>query len=244
MLKEGPAKKVSVYVSEDQQYHGQSLYAAILDLLFYRGVSGATVTRGVAGFGGDHHLHTTRVLRLAENLPMKIEFIDSPEKVEEILPKLYKLAGTGLIEVQDTRILKPSAPSQGKSEMEPAPHLRIEGKAKMMRIYVGESDRWRDKPLHEALVEALRANDIAGVTVYRGIMGYGANRRIRKEAPLGLSQDAPIMLSVVDGEEKLRHLLPLLDEMVHHGLVVLSDVDLIKYTHDYRRAERRMETRP
>ncbi len=109
MLKQGPAKRVTIYVSEDQQYHGQSVYAAILDFLFYRGVSGATVTRGIAGFGADHHLHTTRILRLTENLPMKIEFIETPEKVEELLPKVYDMAGTGLIEVQDTTIVKPSA---------------------------------------------------------------------------------------------------------------------------------------
>ncbi len=72
----GPAKKVSIYVGEDQDYHGHALYAAILDYLFYRGVSGANVVRGIAGFGADHKLHTTRILRLTENLPVKIEFIE------------------------------------------------------------------------------------------------------------------------------------------------------------------------
>ena len=87
MLKAGPAKKVSIYVGEDHQYHGQSLYSAILDFLFYRGISGASVTRGVAGFGADHHLHTTRIEALTQDLPMKVEFIESSEKVEEVLPK-------------------------------------------------------------------------------------------------------------------------------------------------------------
>src|SRR5271163_3804973 len=87
MLKPGPAKKVSIYVGEDHQYHGQSVYAAILNFLFYHGISGASVARGIAGFGADHHLHTTRIERLTENLPIKIEFIESPEKVDELLPK-------------------------------------------------------------------------------------------------------------------------------------------------------------
>jgi PII-like signaling protein len=242
MLKAGPAKKVSIYVGEDHQYHGHSLYAAILDFLFYRGISGANVTRGIAGFGADHHLHTMRIERLTENLPIKIEFVESPEKIEELLPKLQDMAGTGLIEIQDTNVVKPSASE--KHEPQPTmPSLRREGKAKLMRIFVGENDKWHDKPLYKALVESMRANDIAGVTVYQGILGYGANRRMHKDTALHLSHDRPIMLSVVDVEEKLRSFFPVLDEMVQQGLVVFSDVDVVKYTHNYREGERRKEGR-
>jgi PII-like signaling protein len=77
----------------------------------------------------------------------------------------------------------------------------------------------------------MRANDIAGVTVYRGILGYGAHRRIHKDRTLHLSHDCSIMLSAVDTEEKLRSFLPLVDQMVEEGLVVLSDVDIIKYSY-------------
>lgn len=243
MLKQGPAKKVCIYVSEDRQYHGNAVYAAILDFLFYRGVSGATVIRGISGFGADHHMHTTRILRLTEDLPIKIEFIEEEAKVQALLPKLFEMAGTGLIDVQDTEIIKPAGPSRGQSKPTKEPTLKIEGKAKHMRIYIGEQDRWKDKPLHEALIESLRANDIAGVTVYEGIAGYGANRRVHKEKAFGLSKDRPIMLSVVDSEEKIRQYLPILDDMIGAGLVVLSDVDIIKYTHDYKKADRRKEPR-
>jgi PII-like signaling protein len=218
------------------------VYAAILDYLFFHKVAGATVTRGIAGFGADHHLHTTRILRLTENLPVKIEFIETPEKLNEILPKLHEMAGTGLIELQDTTIVKPSTP-QKQPAGEKVPAMKHEGKAKLMRVYVGENDKWNGKPLYEALVESLRAHDIAGVTVYRGILGYGANRRIRADSTLSLSHDRPIMLSVVDTEDRLRAFLPTLDGMVRQGLVVLSDVDIIKYTHNYQTEERRKETR-
>lgn len=243
MLQAGPAKKVTIYVGEDQQYHGTALYTAIVDFLFFRRVAGATVTRGLAGFGADHHLHTTRILRLTENLPIKIEFVESAAKVEEVLPKLYEMAGSGLIEIQDTTILKPNTPGMKAAGAPAGPALRTEGTAKLMRIYIGESDRWHHKPLHEALVQACRANDIAGVTVYRGLMGYGAHGKLHKESALGVSHDLPILLSIIDNEEKLRGLLPLLDEMIQQGLVVLSDVDVIKYTHDYVAAERRKEVR-
>ncbi len=112
-----------------------------------------------------------------------------------------------------------------------------------MRIYVGENDKWNGKPLYEAIVSGLRAHDIAGVTVYRGILGYGANRRIHKDAALSLSHDRPILLSIVDTEEKMRAFMPVLDQMVQQGLVVLSDVDVINYTHDYEKSDRRQESR-
>ncbi len=237
MLKAGPAKKVSIYVGEDHQYHGHSLYSAILDFLFYRGISGANVVRGIAGFGADHHMHTMRIERLTENLPIKIEFIESPEKVEELLPKLHEMVGTGLIEVQDTNVFKASEVSKKQGSQPAVTPLRSEGKAKLMRIFIGENDKWHDKPLHKALVESMRANDIAGVTVYQGILGYGANRRIHRDTALHLSHDRPIMLSVVESEEKLRAFSRILDDMVQQGLVVLSDVDIIKYAHNLRKDE-------
>ncbi|HUJ95439.1 MAG TPA: DUF190 domain-containing protein [Terriglobales bacterium] len=244
MLKAGAAKKVSIYVGEDQQYHGHSVYAAILDFLFYRGVSGATIVRGIAGFGADHHIHTTRLMELAQNLPVKIEFIETAERVEELMPKLRELAGSGLIEIQDTTVIKPAQTSKRQPQTEPIHPLKTEGKAKLMRIFFGENDKWQGKPLQEALVEALRANEIAGVTVYRGILGYGANRRIHKDKTLSLSHDRPITLAVIDTEAKLAAFVPVLDQMLQQGLVVLSDVDVIKYTHDYKNTERRQEIRP
>jgi PII-like signaling protein len=106
MLSPGPGKKVGIYVGEDQQYHGHALYAAILDYLFSRGVSDANAVRSIAGFGADHKMHTARILDLTQNLPVKIEFIESAEKVDELLPKLREMVQIGLIEMQDTVVIK------------------------------------------------------------------------------------------------------------------------------------------
>jgi len=228
MLTPGPAKRVTVYVGEDVHHHGEPLYLAVLNYLFYHGVSGATVTKGVAGFGADHHMHTARILELSENLPVKIEFIERADTLDSLLPKLLQMVGEGLVEIQDTTILKAATAGARKP---PLPRVTLQGKAKLIRIFVGEDDKWRGKHLYEAIVESLRANDIAGVTVYRGIAGYGAHRRFHREKRLALSSDLPIMLSVIDEEAKIRAYLPILEQMVQEGLVVLSDVDVIKYTH-------------
>jgi PII-like signaling protein len=228
MLTPGPAKKVTIYVGEDVRHHGEPLYLALLNYLFYHGVSGATVTKGVAGFGADHHLHTARILEVSENLPVKIEFVERSDKLDELLPKLLQIVGEGLVEIQDTTILKAATATGHETVL---PHVALRGKAKLMRIYVGADDKWRGKPLHDAIVESLRANDIAGATVYRGICGYGAHRRFHKEKRTSLSSDLPIMLSVIDEEGKIQKYLPVLEQMMEEGLVVLSDVDVIKYTH-------------
>ena len=117
MLTAGPGKKVGIYVAEDQQYHGSAAYAAVLDFLFFHGVAGATVTRGIAGFGADHHLHTDRLVDLATRLPVKVEFIETAEKVETLLPKLQDMVGTGLIEMHDTTIVKPAEKKHKKDEL-------------------------------------------------------------------------------------------------------------------------------
>ena len=110
-------------------------------------------------------------------------------------------------------------------------HEKVESTARMLRIYIGQDDQWEGKALYEAIVIKLRQMDIAGATVYKGVMGYGANQRMHKSGFLGLSHDLPIMISVVDKEEKIGSILPVLDEMVSEGLLVLSDVEIIKYAH-------------
>lgn len=109
--------------------------------------------------------------------------------------------------------------------------MKLEGKARMLRIHFGEDDKWHDKPLYQAIVEKCRELDIAGATVFRGIEGYGASTLIHRPHLLSFSSDAPIMVSVIDTEEKIRELIPTLDQMVDEGLIAISDVEVIKYVH-------------
>lgn len=231
MLQTEKAVKVSIYLSEGAMHRGVPAASSILDFLFFRGISGAIVLKGIAGFGTDHHLHSSASVEISGNLPVKVEFIDSHEKIEQIFSKLREIAGDAVIEMQETTVIQRTVQSNDALATGVSGHTILAGKAQLMQIYIGESDRWRDRPLHEALVYAMRANDLAGVTVYRGILGYGAHRRMHKDAPLHLSHDASIMLSVIDTEEKLRAFLPIAEQMVGEGIVVLSDADIIKYAH-------------
>ncbi len=108
MLQTGKALKVSIYLSEGSRHHTTASEASILDFLLCHGVSGASVFKGVAGFGADHHVHSVSFVELSDHLPIKVEFVESKEKVDELADELGKLVGTGMIAVEETMILKPA----------------------------------------------------------------------------------------------------------------------------------------
>src|SRR6202789_3367693 len=126
MLSAGKAVKVSIYLSEGSTHHGAPTYSSILDFLFFRGISGGTVVKGVAGFGADHHLHSSSLVDISDHLPLKIEFIETREKVDELLGKLGEMAGSGMIELEETTIAKPAQVSKPKRAQLPG-HVKIEG---------------------------------------------------------------------------------------------------------------------
>jgi uncharacterized protein len=112
-------------------------------------------------------------------------------------------------------------------------HQRFEGERTLMRIHIGESDRWESKPLYQAIVELFRHEGFSGVTVLRGVGGYGSNSRGRglyhTTNILRLSQDLPIVIEVVEYSERIEKILPKLDEMVGGGLITLEKVRVILY---------------
>ena len=107
--------------------------------------------------------------------------------------------------------------------------MKLEGEAKLLRIFIGESDKWHGKPLYEAIVLKARELHMAGATVLRGPMGFGANSRLHTTKVLRLSEDLPMLVEIVDTEEKITSFLPHIDAMVTEGLVTLEKVHVIKY---------------
>lgn len=232
----GAAKKVTIYLNEDTPFHGGTLYEAILEFLLHKGVAGATATRCMAGFGGHHRMHTPKIELLAEHLPVRVEFVETAEKVEEILPTLYDMVNDGLIEVQDTTVIK-VADRDRQAAQPKRPHERRQGPATLMRIFLGEADKWHGEPLYDAIVKKLRLMDIAGATVSRGILGYGAKGHTHKQSFLHLSRDMPVMIAVVDTPEKIQAATGAVEEMLEDGLIVLSGVEAIRLVHSLRAAE-------
>lgn len=228
MLNKGPARKVTIYLNGDTRHHLQPLWAAIFDYLHHKRVAGVNLWVPHFGFGSHRRIRSAETPELPDP-SIRIEFIDAAERVEEVLPTLYEMVTDGIIEVQDTTVVK--AVRKDKAPAPNLPHKRIQGRARMMRVFLGEADRWQGEPLYEAIVKRLRVMDIAGATVYKGILGYGAKGHTRKAGLLHLSHDLPVMISVVDTDDKVREASEAIESMLTDGLIVFSDVDVIRLVH-------------
>ena len=235
MLTKGPAKKVTIFLNEDTRHHMTALDDAIMTFLLHKGVAGATATRAHSGFGSHQLLHTPKVEVLAEHLPVRIEFIETTEKVDEVLPTLYEMVTDGLIEVQDTTVVKLARKSPHPAAS--LPHQRKAGPGKLLRVFLGEADRWHAEPLYEAIVKKLILMDVAGATVYRGILGYGAKGHQHKASFFHPARDLPIVVSVVDSAEKITAAAAAIEEMLNDGLIVISDVESVRLVRGASEAE-------
>ena len=235
MLTKGPAKKVTIFINEDTQHHMTALHDSIMTFLMHKGVSGATATRAYSGFGAHQLLHTPKIEVLAQHLPIRIEFVETAEKVDEVLPTLYEMVSDGLIEVHDTTVVKLARKSV---KPEPKlPHERKQGAAKLLRVFMGEADKWHEAPLYDAIVKKLLMMDIAGATVYRGILGYGAKGHQHKATFFHPTRDLPIMVSVIDTAEKIAAAAEVVEEMLEDGLIVISDAEIVRLVRSSKATE-------
>ena len=107
--------------------------------------------------------------------------------------------------------------------------MKLEGEGKLLRIFIGESDKHGRKPLYQAIVEMLREEGMAGATVLRGIEGFGANSHLHTARILRLSEDLPIVIEVADTAERIEAVMPKIDELVSEGLVTLERVEVVTY---------------
>ena len=110
----------------------------------------------------------------------------------------------------------------------------LTGERTLMRIHLGERDKYHGRPLYEAIVQLLRSRGFAGATVFRGIMGFGASARVHTEKVLRLSLDLPIVVECVDTEERIQEILPELDPMIGGGLITLERARVIMYRPEQR----------
>src|SRR5262249_52612245 len=139
----------------------------------------------------------------------------------------------GLIEVQDTTVVR-AGPA---SETHRLPREHTRAPARLLRVFLGEADQWHGEPLYDAIVKKLRMMDVAGATVYRGILGYGAKGHEHKRSVFHPMRDLPVMISVIDRAEKIAEAAAEIESMLTDGLIVTSDVEMVRVSRGGSAAE-------
>lgn len=227
--------------------HGVTpLYEWIVERAHRDGLQGATVLKGFYGFRPGGSLQSEHSWSLSQDLPVIVEVVDGPEHIELLLSRVEPVFREGLITLERAHVLIYRVAHEGRAQVEGRRNIvgtsaasaaagvrtmNVPEKGVLLRIFIGESDRepGSGRPLYEAIVRRAREAHLAGATVLRGPMGFGRHSRMHTAKLLELSTDLPIVIEIVDAEDKVNAFLPSVDELVTEGLVTLEAVRIVRY---------------
>jgi hypothetical protein len=221
-------------------------------------MAGATVIRGILG-AGYHGIIKSSRWSLVEHVPVIVEIVDSAERLARFIHgPLDRIMVGGMLTLERAAVMfyrhgsrgpKGAPPQNALLEpanvqiaaevralstlpaIQPGQHMTINENGVLLRVFIGESDRFDGKPLYEAIVQKVRDLGLAGATVLRGSEGFGARSVVHKSSLLEMSTDLPIVIEIVDSNEKIRLLLPHLEQMVQEGMITMEYVVVLMYRH-------------
>jgi PII-like signaling protein len=192
---------------------------------------------------------------LVEHVPVIVEFVDSPQAIGGFLSVVEEVVMEGMATLERGHVLLyrqnreaaaragmrlevpgPVTPLSTLPRPEEFPVMKSSEEGKLLRVFIGGSDYWRGEPLYRVIVLKARELGLAGATVLRGPMGFGANSRVHTTKLLELSTDLPVVIEIVDTGDKIQTLLPFLDESVAEGLITIEDVRVLRYRHNESKA--------
>jgi uncharacterized protein len=222
------------------------------------GLAGATVLRGILGLDVTGQLLESSAWSLVDHVPVVVEIVDSAQAVGRFLSVVEETVPEGMATLERAHVILyrqgkgeaakaamrlespgPVAPLSTLPSPEEFPAMKLSEDGQLVRVFIGESDVWEGQPLYRAIVLKARELGLAGATVLRGPMGFGANSRLHTDKLLELSTDLPIIVELVDGPEKVQTLLPFLDEAVKEVLITIEAVRVLKYRHNPDKARPR-----
>jgi PII-like signaling protein len=222
------------------------LYEWIVETAHREGLQGATVLKGFYGLRPEGSVLEEHTWSISQELPMIVEVVDEPAHIEALLARVEPVFREGIITLERAHVLlyragtrEPSPPLTGRNILATTTAsaaygvrtMNVPGQGVLLRVFIGESDKepGRNRPLYEAIVRRAREAHLAGATVLRGPMGFGRHSRVHTAKLLELSTDLPIVIEIVDSEEKVDAFLPTVDELVTEGLVTLEAVRIVRY---------------
>ena len=248
MKLEGELTLLRVYLRNADRY---GLWRSAADTLVGRarrdGLAGATVLRGIFGLDLTGRLLERGTWSFVEHVPVIVEIVDAPQAVGRFLGAVAEVVSEGLATLERGHVLLYRPTREGAAGLavpnpvpdlstlpspEEFPAMKLSENGQLLRVFIGESDRCEGEPLYRAIVLKARELGLAGATVLRGAMGYGANSRVHTTKLLELSTDLPILIEIVDSAEKVESLLPFLDQAVGEGLITIEAVRVLRYSHN------------
>ena len=222
------------------------LYEWIVEQAHHAGMQGATVLKGFYGLRPDGSVLEEHTWSLTQELPVIVEVVDEPGKIEALLAQVEPAFCEGVITLERAHVFLYRAGERDATGSHNGRNIvgtvttsaaagvrtmKVPENGVLLRIFVGESDKepGGDRPLYEAIVRKAREAHLAGATVLRGPMGFGRHSRVHTAKLLELSTDLPVVIEIVDAEDKVEAFLPTVDELVTEGLVTLEAVRIVRY---------------
>ena len=248
MKLEGEQTLLRVYLRNTDKSGWRSAADALVEQARADGLSGATQLRGIFGLDFTGHVLESSVFSVVEHEPEIVEVVDSPQMIGRFLSVVDRLIPEGLATLERAHVLvyrhSDRAAEHARRHLqvpgsvadlstlpsaEEFPIMKLSENGQLLRVFIGESDVWQGAPLYRSIVMKAREMGLAGATVLRGSMGFGADSRVHASKLLDISTDLPIVVEIVDTAEQIERLLPFLDESVQEGLITIEAVKVLKY---------------
>lgn len=236
------------HITNMARHGAEPLYQWIVETAHREGLQGATVLKGFMGLRPDGSVLHENPWALSQEVSVIVEVVDGPNHVAKLLSRVEPVFKEGTITLERAHVALYRGGEKDPKPKDVAPRcdvvatkeasaawevktMKVPEDGVLLRVFIGESDRekGRDRPLYEAIVLRAREAHLAGATVLKGPMGFGRHSRMHTAGLLELSTDLPVVIEIVDAEEKIRSFLPVIDELVTEGLVTLEAVRVLKY---------------
>ena len=246
------ATLLRLFLNANDRLHGKAIYRLVVEIARANHLAGASVFLVDFSYGAHKRIRDAKSDYLSFDIPVVVEVVDSGENIGKLQVELDSMITEGLVVTCPVQVrhyagqsipaavAKPTAPESIPSTTfasGSSSSMKIEGEAQRVTVYIGHSDTWRGRNLVTAIVEKCRELGIAGASATVGVMGFGKTSRIHRTHLLGLSEDLPQRIEIVDQPERIEVLLPSLEELVQGGLIVLENVHVIRYLHDPKKSK-------
>ncbi|MFO0966510.1 MAG: DUF190 domain-containing protein [Gemmataceae bacterium] len=249
MKREAEQTLLRVVLRNTDKHGWSSAGDALVERAKKRGLAGATLLRGILGLDGAGQLIESGRWSLVEHVPLVLEFIDRPQAIGAFLGDVAEIVREGMATLERAHVLvyrpdratkaplpqqtpEPVAPLSTLPSDEEFPIMKLSEEGVLLRVFIGDSDTWEGQPLYRAIVLKAKEMGLAGATVLRGPMGFGANSRVHTAKLVDVSTDLPVVIELVDSAAKIDSLLPFLDACVEEGLITLENVRVLRYRHN------------